>query len=107
MTFNLNGMSKRELEKLAGQVQNALKAVEASEKKKALEAAQKAAAEFGYSLSEITQYSGRKTGKAMPKRPPKYFNPKNKSQTWSGAGRQPFWFKDALKAGTDPSKLEI
>lgn len=107
MTLNLNEMPKKELEKLAVQVEKALKSAEATEKKMALEAAKKAAAEFGYSLAEITQGTMRDPGKPKSKRPPKYFNPKDKSQTWSGAGRQPFWFKEALKAGTDPSKLEL
>jgi DNA-binding protein H-NS len=107
MTLKLNEMSRKDLEKLAAEVQKALKAVEAAEKKMALEAAKKAAAEYGFSLSEITQTTGRTAASAKAKRPPKYFNPKDKSQTWSGSGRQPFWFKDALKAGTDPSKMEI
>lgn len=107
MTLKLNEMSRKDLEKLAAEVQKALKAVEAAEKKMALEAAKKAAAEYGFSLSDITQTSGRNTASAKAKRPPKYFNPKDKTQTWSGSGRQPFWFKDALKAGTDPSKMEI
>ncbi|AXI56148.1 Trans-acting regulatory protein HvrA (plasmid) [Pseudoseohaeicola sp. NH-UV-7] len=107
MTLNLNEMSRKDLEKLAADVQKALKAVEATEKKLALEAAKKAAAEYGFSLSDITPTAGRNASNTKAKRPPKYFNPKDKSQTWSGSGRQPFWFKEALKAGTDPSKMEI
>lgn len=107
MTLNLDNMSKKELEKLSVQVQKALKSVDAVEKRKALEAAKKAAAQYGYSLADITQGSGKASASAKPKRPPKYFNPKDDSQTWSGSGRQPFWFKAAMEAGIDPSKMEI
>lgn len=107
MTINLENMSRKELEKLSKQVQKALKSVDTVEKRKALEAAKQAAAEYGYSLAEITQGSGKLSASAKPKRPPKYFNPKDKSQTWSGSGRQPFWFKAAMEDGTDPSKMEI
>ena len=30
---------------------------------------------------------------------PKYRNPANAEQTWSGRGKRPRWFNDALKAG--------
>ncbi|MEP2030862.1 MAG: H-NS histone family protein [Paracoccaceae bacterium] len=107
MTINLDNMSKKELEKLAVQVQKALKTVDVVEKRKALEAAKKAVAQYGYSLAELTQGSGKNAASGKPKRPPKYFNPKDSSQTWSGSGRQPFWFKAAMEEGTDPSKMEI
>jgi DNA-binding protein H-NS len=107
MTLNLNEMSRKDLEKLLTQVQKAIKAVDSVEKRKALEAAKKAAAEYGYSLSDIAPGLGRSYGASKPKQPPKYCNPKDRSQTWSGRGRQPFWFKAALQAGTDPSKMEL
>ena len=37
----------------------------------------------------------------------KYANPADKSQTWTGKGRQPQWYKDAVAAGTDPKTMEI
>src|SRR5689334_20704154 len=39
--------------------------------------------------------SGAKRGKVAPK----YRNPADHSQTWSGRGRQPRWFKAALRKG--------
>ena len=107
MTLKLDEMSRKELTKLAIEVQSALNNKEVTDRRDALEAAIKAAAQYGYSLSEILPGAGRPASAAKLKRPPKYANPKDKSQTWSGSGRQPFWFKSALQEGVDPSKMEI
>jgi DNA-binding protein H-NS len=37
--------------------------------------------------------------RAYPKVLPKYRNPKNPSETWSGRGKQPRWLATQLKAG--------
>jgi len=34
-----------------------------------------------------------------PKEPPKYQNPENHAETWSGRGRRPRWLTDQLRAG--------
>ena len=41
--------------------------------------------------------------RAYPKVLPKYQNPKNPAEKWSGRGKQPHWVKAQLKAG---KKLE-
>ncbi|HUW54683.1 MAG TPA: H-NS histone family protein [Rhodanobacter sp.] len=38
---------------------------------------------------------------------PKYRNPANPAQTWSGRGKRPHWFNDALKAGKKEKDLAI
>lgn len=38
---------------------------------------------------------------------PKYANPANPSQTWSGRGKRPLWYAEALKKGAKPESLEI
>jgi DNA-binding protein H-NS len=38
---------------------------------------------------------------------PKYANPANPAQTWSGRGKRPLWFNEALKKGAKPESLEI
>lgn len=47
-----------------------------------------------------------------PRRPyppvqPKYQNPKNPSETWSGRGKQPRWLKAQLRAGKKLNDLLI
>lgn len=105
MAINLEKMSRKDLIELRDQVDIALKSAEKRERKEALQAAEKAAAEFGFSLSELSA-DAPKSPKA-PKNKAKYKNPANPDQTWSGRGRKPQWVHDALKAGADISDLEI
>ncbi|MDZ4066259.1 MAG: H-NS histone family protein, partial [Tabrizicola sp.] len=37
----------------------------------------------------------------------KYRHPENAALTWSGRGRKPNWFIDALVDGTEPEDLAI
>ena len=64
------------------------------------------AAESGFSVEELFNgkaNSGKKTGSVAPK----YRHPDNAGIVWSGRGRQPLWFVDALKKGIKPEKLLI
>ncbi|WP_164659451.1 H-NS family nucleoid-associated regulatory protein [Tropicibacter sp. Alg240-R139] len=105
MGINLSAMSRKELLELQSNVDAALKDAEQRERREALEAAEKAAAEFGFSLAELSPEvkKGRKTGKAAAK----YRNPANPEQTWSGRGRKPQWIHDAMTSGADISDLEV
>lgn len=105
MGINLEKMSRKELLELGVQVEKALKNAESRERKEALKAAEKAAAEFGFSLSELAPDSSRSA--KGTKAAAKYRNPGNPAQTWTGRGRKPQWIHDALQAGADISDLEI
>jgi len=39
--------------------------------------------------------------------PPRYRNPHNHAQTWSGMGRQPQWFKENLERGISEHDMQI
>ena len=102
MSIDLDSMSKEELLALKKNVDKALASFDKRQREAALAAAQKAAQEHGFSLDEIL---GKKSaGKTSV---PKYRNPADPSQTWTGRGRQPAWYKSAVEAGTDPASLEI
>ncbi|MCA0929945.1 H-NS histone family protein [Ruegeria profundi] len=105
MPISLEKMSRKELLELSDKVAIALKNAEKRERQEALKAAEKAAAEFGFSLAELSGVSS-KSSKGK-KANAKYKNPANPDQTWSGRGRKPQWVHDALKAGADISDLEI
>ncbi|MCK0095135.1 H-NS histone family protein [Yoonia sp. F2084L] len=112
MKPDLKSMTRKELEKLKANVEKALVKLAEKDKKAALAAAEKAAAAHGFSLAEITADAPvRKTRKAKtgPKTAsaPKYKNPANADQTWTGKGRQPDWFKKAIAGGTSPDAMEI
>jgi DNA-binding protein H-NS len=63
----------------------------------------------GYTLNDIVE--GRNRAKRAPggaaKAPAKYRHPENHSLTWSGRGRQPGWYKEALQAGKTPEDLAV
>ncbi len=103
MNFDLNAMSRKELLKLKRDVEKAIRAAEQKEKLEALKAAERAAAEYGFSLSELSGVVKTRGSKAAPK----YRNPDNPSQTWTGRGRKPAWFLRAVERGVDISELEI
>lgn len=104
MKINLKGMTRKELEKLRADVDKALDRVAEDEKKAALVAAQKAAKAFGYSLDDLADVKVKKRKTAAKsdgrsKVAPKYRNPNNADETWTGRGRKPKWVEAHLSAG--------
>jgi DNA-binding protein H-NS len=62
----------------------------------------------GYAFDDIFGAArGGKTHKTKSVVAPKYRNPANAEQTWSGRGKRPHWFNDALKAGKKEKDLAI
>ncbi|MDX8355771.1 H-NS histone family protein [Cognatiyoonia sp. IB215182] len=114
MQIDLKALTRKELEKLKADIDKALAKVMAREKKAALVAAERAAETHGFSLAEITGVddSPTKPRRKMAKKPsvpgkPKYANPDDKKQTWTGKGRKPDWFNAALAAGKTPEDMVL
>ncbi len=105
MEIDLDNMSKDELLALKAKVDKALETVEARRKAEALKALEDKAREFGYPLNELL--AGPAKGAKATKGVPKYRNPADPSQTWTGRGRKPQWVNDALAKGTPMEDLEI
>lgn len=104
MSIDLNQLSLKELKELSGQVAKAIASFEDRKKKEALIALEEKARDMGFSLAEILDAAGqRKRAPALPK----YANPADRSDTWSGRGRKPRWFVAALQAGKSASDLAI
>lgn len=103
MTFDLNSMDRDALSTLKRDVEKALKTLDQRRMAEARIAAEKAAREHGFSLDEL---NGGKAGKGAATAP-KFANPEDATQTWSGRGRQPQWYKDAIAAGQSPEDLAI
>jgi DNA-binding protein H-NS len=78
------------------------KAVSTFEDRQKVEAV---ASEMGYSLAELIGIDRKKTARAPA--PAKYRTRENPALTWSGRGRRPQWFVDALTAGKTPADLAI
>lgn len=113
MKLDLKALSRKELEKLRADVDKALVKLDARDKKTALAAAEKVAKAHGYALAELTGAKAKpasgegkpamkrsqKTSKPRAKVPPKYRNPDNSAQTWTGRGRKPKWVEAHLAKG--------
>ncbi len=107
MTIDLNAMSRKDLIKLRADVDKAIASVADREKKAALDAAERAAAEHGFSLADLTGLSTAKVKGRKSKGPAKFRNPANPDQTWSGRGRRPDWIKAAEASGRALSDFAV
>lgn len=104
MIPDLNSMSLKELKDLQGQVAKAIAGFEERKKRAALAELEEKARELGFSLAELT---GNTTPRKRAPASAKYANPADKSDTWSGRGRKPRWFAEALASGKKPEDMAI
>ena len=61
----------------------------------------------GYTFEDVFGRTRGKSKRAGVPVPPKYRNPADPAQTWSGRGKRPRWFTAALKAGKKEKDLAI
>lgn len=113
MVTDLDAMGRKDLEKLLDDVKEALLAAHARDRRDARKAAERAAAEFGFTLNELDESEIDKSKKTKTVRTagkaskPKYADPADPSRTWTGKGRKPNWFRNAVEKGISPSDMEI
>jgi DNA-binding protein H-NS len=111
MVFDLKSMSRKELEKLASDVEKSLEKHRKKDLKRIRQEMEKLAAAHGVTVEDIIGSGA--TAKATPKKAvkpksaPKYADPADKSKTWTGKGRQPEWFKSAISAGKIPESMAV
>jgi DNA-binding protein H-NS len=104
LNIDLNQLSLKDLKDLQSQVAKAIAGFEDRRKREALAELEEIARAKGFSLAELTGAT------PMRKRSPstaKYANPANKADTWSGRGRKPRWFSEALAKGKRPEDMAI
>ncbi|EPX75639.1 H-NS family nucleoid-associated regulatory protein [Salipiger mucosus] len=102
-SVNLEELSLDELKQLQKDVSKAIETFEARRKKEARAAAEAVVREMGFSLSEVADAPTSKRSKGVPK----YQHPENSELTWTGRGRKPAWFIEAVEAGKSPEDLLI
>ena len=102
---DLDQLSLDELKQLEKDVTKAIKSFEARRKSEAMAAVEAKAREMGFTLSELTG-DGKTKGKASVSAP-KYQHPENPALTWTGRGRKPNWFQEAIDAGTPAESMLI
>lgn len=104
MKIDLTSMSLKDLKDLQKQVARQIEGFEERKKREALAAIEEKAKALGFSLNELVGVS---TVRKRKPAKPKYANPANKSETWTGRGRKPRWVEAALKAGKKLEDLAI
>jgi DNA-binding protein H-NS len=104
LKLDVNTLSLKELKDLQSQVAKAISGYEDRRKREALAELEEKAKAMGFSLAELTGVTaGRKRSPSVAK----YANPANASDTWSGRGRKPRWFSEALSKGKKPDDMAI
>lgn len=104
MDIDYHSLSMKELKEIQSQVAKAISGYEDRRKKEALAELEDRARSLGFSLAELTGVAPvRKRSVASPK----FANPANSAETWSGRGRKPRWFELALKNGKRPEDMAI
>ena len=62
----------------------------------------------GFTIEDIYGgRSGKRASSTRSKGPAKCRDPENPSKTWSGRGRQPVWYKEAIANGASPDDLKV
>jgi DNA-binding protein H-NS len=103
-TIDLHTMSLSELKELQRDVNKAVATFEERKKREALALLEEQARQLGFSIAELT---GAKVSRTRAPATAKYANPADRSDTWSGRGRKPRWFVEAIAAGATAESLSV
>lgn len=102
--YDLEALSVSELKKMQKDVAKAISTYEDRQKGEARAEVEALARELGYSLAELV---GTEAKSSRLPAAAKYRHPENPALTWSGRGRKPQWFVEALAAGKTAEDLAI
>lgn len=103
--INVDKLSLKDLMELDLKVQKAIASAKERERADLKAKIEKMAAQSGFAVSELFG-----TGRGGPKGrtvAPKYVNPDNASETWTGRGRKPKWLVAKLGKGVSIDKFLI
>lgn len=113
----LSSLEYQDLKLVKSSVEARIQGAEAEAKQSAKEQLEKRAEELGFSVSDLWDLTGGRRrgganggGKGKLTGPPKFRNPKDQSETWSGRGRKAEWVMRELGVSAtdkvDPKKME-
>jgi DNA-binding protein H-NS len=102
--FNLEALSLKELRQLQKDLAKAISTYEDRHRAEARAKLDAIAKEMGYSLADLVGPEVKSTRVPASAR---YRHPENPDLTWSGRGRKPLWFVEALDAGKTPEDMAI
>jgi DNA-binding protein H-NS len=105
--MNIKELKTEAIVLLINELQSELKSRVKKEKENFLNTIKDKADFFGVSVEDLmieaSQSKKRKTGKVKPK----YQNPDNQAETWTGRGRKPNWLIDQLNNGKELANMLI
>src|SRR5918912_476747 len=116
---DIENMDESELRELIDRAQKALDRIVAKRARRTLKEAKRLAAEVGFEATFVKPAKGdgrrrRKADETKAAEPstrakvaPKYRNPDNPAETWTGRGRQPRWVQAALSGGRSLGEFAI
>ena len=103
--MDLQNLSLDELKQLQKDIDAAIKGYEARKLAEARSKIAAIAAEMGVKLEDVVRGGGKGKSKSMSI--PKYRHPENPAVTWTGRGRKPQWFTEAIENGASEDDLKI
>ena len=104
MQIDIETLSLEELKALGARVNRAIASFDERRKKEVLAELEETARARGFSLAELT---GTKAPRKRAAAAAKYANPENAAQTWTGRGRPPAWFSQAIAAGHSRESMSV
>lgn len=103
--MDLQTMSLEELKRLRKEVEKSIETYEARQLADARGKLEAYAKELGVKLEDVLDAP--KSNKTKSPVAPKYRHLENPNLTWSGRGRKPTWFIEAIDSGMSPDDLKI
>nr|VFK08593.1 MAG: DNA-binding protein H-NS [Candidatus Kentron sp. LPFa]VFK09528.1 MAG: DNA-binding protein H-NS [Candidatus Kentron sp. LPFa]VFK25125.1 MAG: DNA-binding protein H-NS [Candidatus Kentron sp. LPFa]VFK60738.1 MAG: DNA-binding protein H-NS [Candidatus Kentron sp. UNK]VFK69448.1 MAG: DNA-binding protein H-NS [Candidatus Kentron sp. UNK] len=106
--FDLSEIDFQDLVKLRNELDASIDSRREMEKQQLLQEIRQRIAERGFTIAEI--FGGDEITRNTKSRPPvapKYHNPNNPDQKWSGRGRKPGWVLALLQEGRSMNDLLI
>jgi DNA-binding protein H-NS len=101
--INLQELSLFDLQRLSEEIDDEIERRSVEAKKKAVAQMKELAASVGMSIEEVMTYSATKKAKGQPK----YQNPEDPRQTWTGRGKRPQWIKTAIEQGRNLEEMRL
>ena len=107
MATNIDNMDLNELEALTKKTQQLIEQKKKEKIDQAYAQLVDIAQDVDMTLDQLIAHGQKKKSKPTRKVAPRYRNPKDASQTWTGRGKQPRWVIDALAKGKKLDDLAI